>query len=355
MNDPAIKIYRVKPDPALDPTSPQRASTEYHAPTLDDYERISLAEALDIDLRFAELIMDVTFFCSFRCSYCEVRSKERTGLDWEQVLIPLKAMSLTGIRAAALTGGEPGIYRHTPRILQDLRDLRIETIVFTNGYWAKSQRRLDTITRARPLGFLISYKAFNEADYKKLTGVALPTRVMKQALENFSGAAARGEFEEFRIDHVLTSLSAGKLSELMWLADLPSPPKICMAMVEPHNLSTIDIYPDPGVLVRSFEKLFPALDKRGITYVFESVPLCLLGEHWRQSLDVRRVTDHRPRIYIRPHTDGDQILIHSGYQRLIQYGYLEECDSCAKRGQCAGVHKRAMKYYRKGGLVPFTH
>ncbi len=93
MNDPAIKIYRVKPDPALDPTSPQRASTEYHAPTLDDYERISLAEALDIDLRFAELIMDVTFFCSFRCSYCEVRSKERTG--WTgQMLVPLKAMSL---------------------------------------------------------------------------------------------------------------------------------------------------------------------------------------------------------------------------------------------------------------------
>jgi len=350
-----LKLYKIKSEPALDPTGQTRALMGYHAPTLDDYLRISLLEALDLDMRDAEFFIDLTFFCNLKCNYCAVSSKERIALDWKQSLIPIKAMSLMGVRSAGLGGGEPGIYQHTPKVLQDLRDLKIETTVFTNGIWAKSQRKLETFMRARPRGFMVSYKAFNEDDYKKLTGVPVPTSVMKQALGNFSRRFQQGEFQDFKVNHVVTSLSVKNLSEMLWLMDLPSPPTMILTMVEPHSLSAIEIYPDPRALIKSFSSLLPALDKSAITYIFDSFPLCLLGERWGKSLDVNRFIDRRTRIYFRPRPDGDQILIHKGYQRLIQYGYLKECDSCAKRAVCPGIHKRAMKYYKNGVLTPFQH
>jgi hypothetical protein len=34
------------------------------------------------------------------------------------------------------------------------------------------------------------------------------------------------------------------------------------------------------------------------------------------------------------------MLVHFGYQRLLQYGHVDACTGCSVKFECAGIHKR---------------
>ncbi len=349
-----LSLLTIRPDPRLDPTSESRRLRGAESPNPHgDYSQTTLSEILDLDLRNSRLIVDPTYRCNFNCRFCSLPVRDTEQLDWDRIVVVLKALALSGLRRAVLSGGEPGIYRGTPKILSDLRNMKISTAVLTNGIWAHDEHRLEKIVKAGAHGFLVSIKAFDEAGYKEITGRKVEAKTWKAALANFSVQRANGRIGYFGVNIVITTANLAGLRDTGWIEELPVPPQVTLSLVEPYTDEMIGLVPPPERLKEALNSVLNKYDKLGIDYALEGMPLCLLGERWQKSLDPERLKESNPRIFIRPSNGGDQLLVHTGYQRLLQFFRLPECGICARKQECPGPHKRTHRLYEETALVPF--
>lgn len=349
-----LAFWKIRPDPSLDPTDESRERRDSRAPIRGrDYDKSSWNEILNLDLTRAALIIDASYSCNYHCVYCNLASTNKRPVDWPQVRILVKALALAGLRRAVLSGGEPGIFKESPRILADLASLKIKTTVLTNGIWAKDEGRLEKIVRAGTSGFLVSVKAFDEESIERVTGRRTPDAAWRTALLNFSRQKELGTIEYFGVNHVLTSATLETLAGTFWLDALPVRPQVILSLVEPYTSEMAALVPDPRELQSRLASLFDVWDRLGIDYRVEGMPLCLLGQRWPRSRDRQRLSDHAPRVFIQPGQDRDHVMAFTGYQRLLQFSKLPVCAGCARRGECPGVHKGVRHLYDERLLRPF--
>ncbi len=350
-----LRYFMIGRDPVLDPTSESRVLRGAESPSpYRDYTETTLSEILDIDLRSGRLIVDPTYRCNFKCRFCNLPVDDSEELDWDGMRIPLKALALSGLRRAVVSGGEPGVYRRTPVILSDLRKMKISTTVLTNGIWAHDAHRLAAIVESGVHGFLVSLKAFDEAGYERTTGRKVKERTWMAALANIARERAQGRIDGFGVNIVINTINIDKLQNTGWIEELPAMPEITISLVEPYTDEMIGLVPAPGRLRNALDCLLEKYEKLGIDYSVEGMPLCLLGERRHRSIDLGRLKDRCPRVFIRPSHGMDHMLVHAGYQRLLQFFRLPVCDSCACRQECPGPHKRTHGLYGKTDLVPFA-
>ncbi len=344
----------IRPEPSLDPTSGSRRLRGAESPKPHrDYSETTLTEILDLDLQNGKLIIDPTYLCDFNCRFCSLPVRDTEQLDWDRIRHVLQALALSGLRHAVLSGGEPGIYRRTPVILSDLRDMRISTTVLTNGIWARDEQRLETVVKSGVHGFLVSVKAFDEKGYRETTGRKVEKAAWKTALANIAGQRARGNIDYFGVNIVINTINFDGLQDTDWIEELPVMPEITLSLVEPYTDEMIGLVPSPGRLIEALNTLLGKYEKLGVDCCVEGMPLCLLGGRWRKSIDPARLQDCNPRIFIKPANGEDHVLVHTGYQRLLQFFHLLVCDTCARKQECPGPHKRTHGLYVGDTLVPY--
>lgn len=108
----------------------------------------------------------------------------------------------------------------------------------------------------------------------------------------------------------------------------------------------ISLVPEGNKAIQVLKDIFEECDKRGIGYKIDGVPLCLLGQHIDASGDPEHVIDRDLRVFVKPGEHKDYMLAHRGYQRILQYGYRDQCSGCTQKTRCAGLHKKYDKSWQ---------
>jgi hypothetical protein len=345
-------IYSDYPFDALGSTPPAIADPP---DPLVDYRESSFEELIDLDLSRASLIIEPSYYCNLRCSFCMLPVTSRTMLDWGRLSVPLQAFALCGVRSATLTGGEPGIIDDLPNILGDLRHWGMRVTLLTHGLWAANSCRLnDILADGRVDMMWMSVKAFDQDTFRTTAGRGSLFTKQSLALANIAKAVTCGNLRRWTINHVVTSETIGQLMDVFRLDCLSVKPELVFSLVEPYLPEMVNHVPDPSRVRDTVAELTSNLDERGVHYSFEGFPLCLLGGAWRKSLDIARLDDHRLRILLQPRQDADYVLAYRGYQRLRQFQKIAECCSCVLAQFCPGIHARLTSNWGKLAVRPIA-
>lgn len=87
-------------------------------------------------MKFPEFIdLEFSARCNLRCGFCFGPVDDRTVPDlplkfWETLL---RALHQRGTRGIVVSGGEPTLYPHLPRLIRLAKSLRLKTVVSTHG------------------------------------------------------------------------------------------------------------------------------------------------------------------------------------------------------------------------------
>jgi radical SAM protein with 4Fe4S-binding SPASM domain len=91
------------------------------------------------------LIWVINAGCPSRCVYCGIASqREKRELDEAEALSAARAVCDAGFREVVFVGGEPLLYPHLPRVLEELRG-RVRTAVFSGGLPGSVDRWIETL------------------------------------------------------------------------------------------------------------------------------------------------------------------------------------------------------------------
>lgn len=337
----------------LDPVDSSRGARGPDAPDLSsDFVETSLSELLAMDLARATLTFDPSFVCDLRCRFCDLPVTSKLTIDWSGVAAVVSALVLVGLRDVHIIGGEPGLHPGIEDLLRRLRDLGVRVTVFTHGMWAVRPARLERLLDAGAQRFVMSLKAFDEETFQAITRRPGGAAVQKAALRELVRAWDEGKLQHIELNHVLTRQTLPTLADIPWAEGLPRQPYIALSLLEPYRDHMADLVPSPDELARTLPRLLESLERRGIPYGLDGVPLCFLGERWARSRDVRRMTDRRLRVNIRPKPEGDYVLAYRGHQRLLQFTHAERCTRCALARSCPGAHKRLLEWWPTDALRP---
>lgn len=147
-------------------------SRDAHAPSPEeDYEEVSFSHLFSQNPDNGLLILDPSYFCNLKCTFCALPIESKTHVDWERLTPMLRMLIMAGMGRAVLTGGEPTILRTLIPILKDLRKWGCREIaLFTHGMWAKNIPFLNSVLSAGITNVTMSLKAFNDSSALTLTG-----------------------------------------------------------------------------------------------------------------------------------------------------------------------------------------
>ena len=317
-----------------------------------DYRESSLAEILSMDLTSATLILEPSYFCNLRCTFCALPVWSRTLVDWTRLSAVCQALALCGLRSVTLTGGEPGIVANIAGILEDLRRWGMRTTLLTHGLWAYNEDYLARILANGNIdGILMSVKAFDAVTFGALTGRTSLFEKQAGALANIARAYRDGRLRRWTVNHVMTRQTIDRLPDLSWLDGLEAQPEIVFSLMEPYLPEMAGSVPSAKALRKTLPSLLACLEARGIQYSFEGLPICILGESWRRSCDIDRRCDDAYRIVVQPRQEADYVLVFQGYQRLLQFIKLPTCSGCRLASSCPGVHMRMAPAWVADGLL----
>lgn len=327
--------------------SPQpNANRSAEEPRADsDYSPIGLAEILALDLRGGTLLIDPSFLCDLRCTFCRLPVASPTAIDWDRVLTTVRLLAFAGLRSSVIGGGEPGLRPELPRILRDLREAGMRSALLTHGLWARSRTRLDAVLAEGLDAMHMSLKGFDRASFAQTTGRERSFDHQRVALVHLTEAWRDRRLRDLTLNLVLTRRTLPALTDAGLLRDLPAQPPVVLSLVEPFEEHMVGEVPAIDSLLANLATAVEAIEATGAECRFDGIPLCLLGTRWRASRDVARAGDRAVRILLKPGPTEDLLLIHHGYQRYMQFGPVAACGTCRQRGLCPGVHKRMHRHW----------
>jgi len=74
-------------------------------------------------------------YCNLRCNFCDTSFDSHEIIPVDK-LVEVASKAPTGDRFAVITGGEPMMHRHTPKVVQTLKELDYVVACETNGTFA---------------------------------------------------------------------------------------------------------------------------------------------------------------------------------------------------------------------------
>ena len=156
----------------------------------------------------ASLIVDVTYRCNARCSYCrwgDGRTSERRDLAIADLCAAPDLLRTGGIGRVVLSGGEPLLHPQLVDVLAHYEGAGVaERVVITNGLTA-TRARVESCRRAGATGFAFSIDAIDEAAARAAR--AMSSAQIERVLANLSeaGRNARGDGLEITVNCVLSA------------------------------------------------------------------------------------------------------------------------------------------------------
>ncbi len=317
----------------------------------EDYRLSTLSEIMANLNTNTLMLVDPSFFCNFRCSYCALPVTKKFGLEWENMQAILKAYQFCGGRKSLIFGGEPSIFPSIDLIINDLSKYRTFPVMFTNGLWASSRKRLDKFLTAGLFGVEMSLKAFSDETYAQISGVRIDYRKVESSLKNLLIYHQKGLLKEFKINHVITQTTLKELDRIVDY-DFPS---ISFSLVEPYTLSSQTMIPKGKNLMEKLKTVLEKLLAQGTKVEIDGIPLCMLNEFSKFSREQYRHLDNETRLYLKPGQDADFVLLYRGYQRLLQFKHVDTCKKCSQLEICPGPHMfSGVEYEREGLLNPYV-
>jgi AdoMet-dependent heme synthase len=116
--------------------------------------------------------LEITARCQHRCAGCgNVFTHSHTEMDierWRTILATLHPH----IHALRITGGEPTLHPQFEAFLQEIDQLQVPFVVFTNGNWSQPDRTIKLFQECAHLkGLLVSLHGSNAATFRQFTGL----------------------------------------------------------------------------------------------------------------------------------------------------------------------------------------
>lgn len=350
-----LRIRRIAPRPELDHTKKAHEARGITAPDPEkDFVDIDLEEFVSLDLAGGRITLEPSNLCNLRCRYCAVPKDDPCDIDWDRIAYIFKLVKLSGMSTAVITGGEPGIFRDIRRIISDLHSWGFYVSLLTNGTWASQMDRARELVGLGLTEVHVSMKEFTKGSFLSLTGRDLFER-SRQGLENISSLRRDGSLRYFHMNHVITrySFPVRNIIDFFDAFDF-CPDLFLITMVEPIKGRDYDLVPQLDMLLRELDVLLSYLDARRIPFRVEGVPLCMLGDRIAASLDRAHMSDNDYRVFVTFKEHRDSVFVFRGWQRFLQFAHGKGCDACAYLGQCPGVHKTILEYWRDDCLKPLT-
>lgn len=355
MDDAPLRIRRIAPRPELDHRRKAHETRGISAPDPEeDFVDISLEEFVSLDLAGGRITLEPSNLCNLRCGYCAVPKDDPCDIEWDRVAHIFKLVRLRGMSVAVITGGEPGIFRDIRRIVSDLHSWGFVVSLLTNGTWAWQMDRARELVDLGLTEVHVSMKEFTRESFLSLTGRDLFER-SRRGLENISSLRRDGTLKYFHMNHVITrhSFPMRNIIDFFDAFDL-RPDLFLITMVEPIKEKDYGLVPDPDVLLEELDPLLSYLDGRGIPFRVEGIPLCLLGDRAEASLDGAHLADNAYRVFVTFKERRESVFVFRGWQRLLQFTHGKGCEACVRAGECPGIHKTILEYWRDDRLRPLT-
>jgi len=131
-----------------------------------------------------DLRISVTDRCNFRCSYCMPRSEFGPGfeflppaeiLSFEEIARVSRAFVRLGVRKLRLTGGEPLLRRHLPRLVEQLpQGGGIDVALTTNG--SLLERHAHALAQAGLARVTVSLDSIDDATFQRMNDADVSVR-----------------------------------------------------------------------------------------------------------------------------------------------------------------------------------
>lgn len=307
----------------------------------EHYEPAGFLDILKMDPFDGLLILDPTYFCDLRCSFCSLPIDNKTMINWDRLREYYRKLALSGMRHAVITGGEPGIMPGFLNMVEDLRQMGFSDVnIFTHGKWARNKDYLQAAIDAGITGITMSIKSFSNEISELITTKKNVYNHQIEAISNIGEKIASGALGRLHINHVITKDSLLQLAELDWLEFIPPGAVMDFCIVEPYEDTMVELVPSGNDVAEILPKIFEACKRKGVGYKIDGVPQCLLGDYAASSGDPKNVLDLNLRVFVKPGPTSDLMLAHYGYQRILQYGYRDPCKTCDMKNKCAGLHKK---------------
>jgi len=143
-----------------------------------------------------DLRISVTDRCNFRCTYCMPREVFDAGykflphdaiLSFEEISRLSRVFVGLGVEKIRLTGGEPLVRRDLHRLVEMLKELRVEITLTTNGSLLAKQA--DKLARAGLNRVTVSLDSLDDATFRAMNDADFP---VAKVLEGIDAAAAAG-------------------------------------------------------------------------------------------------------------------------------------------------------------------
>lgn len=218
--------------------------------------------------------------------------------------------------------------------------------MLTNGTWAATQAHANKIVEKGLDQIVISLKSFSRHQSLKITGKDFHN-LQISAIKNLSCLVKKGNLRDLTINHVLCDETLDEMHNVEWIKNLDIKPKIVISLVEPYTIQMMKLVPDLQKLKSSLKYHIDMLQNLGAEVKVEGLPLCLLDSKWILSRDLHRRNEQRPKILIRPYMNADYVLYYKGYQRIMQFKYVDKCENCSLIGKCPGIHIKYAEQWNK--------
>ena len=270
--------------------------------------------------------------CNLRCRWCYAMMTKfaRNDMTMETVAMSIALAKDLGLESVILLGGEPTIHPHFLGIVRSIASASLKVYLVTN---AVEFSRVDTLDRAVEAGVsavTISLKAFNRADYKKLT--------RRDAFDRVERAIANIVARE--ISHVinvtLSQETMGKIDQLIFLARSLGVKSVSLDTGKPiiiQGRTMADGMGSPQELANFFVSAYPKFVASGMSFSFKiALPFCLFPKQFIEQIlhdgniltGCQMVTGRG--VIIDP--DGDIIPCnHLCHLSLGQVGGIKDCGS----------------------------
>jgi len=143
-----------------------------------------------------DLRISVTDRCNFRCTYCMPREVFDAGykflphdaiLSFEEISRLSRVFVGLGVEKIRLTGGEPLVRRDLHRLVEMLKELKVEITLTTNG--SLLARQADKLARAGLNRVTVSLDSLDDATFRAMNDADFP---VAKVLEGIDAAAAAG-------------------------------------------------------------------------------------------------------------------------------------------------------------------
>jgi len=150
--------------------------------------------------------------CNFRCGFChnaELMGKPQPGMSWERLRQACDRLAADWVDAAVVTGGEPTVSEHLPRLLESLRTRGWRLKLDTNG------SNPDMLARCLPL---VDYVAMDVkvglSQYRAVTGFGATER-LQTSMELIRERAPDYEFRTTLIETLHTGDQLDEIAALV--------------------------------------------------------------------------------------------------------------------------------------------